>query len=139
MSNVMISALGLTIENRTYVILANRIFIHNLQKECTRFIFPCSADITILTEKNMLSANPDDDNKEKSEVLDKDKDNDNDIDPNSRQTNEEEKAVIEPVDHIETCLDLILLQDVIKLKLRASIRTYLRRSSALRLEMDSHL
>jgi hypothetical protein len=87
----------------------------------------------------MLSANPDDDNKEKSEVLDKDKDNDNDIDPNSRQTNEEEKAVIEPVDHIETRLDLILLPDVIKLKLRASIRAYLRRSSGLRLEMDSHL
>ena len=38
--------------------------------------FPCSADITILTEKNMLSANSDDDSKEKNEVLDKDNDKD---------------------------------------------------------------
>lgn len=46
------------------------------------------------------------------------------------------RLVIEPVDEIETRLDLILLPDVSKLKLRASTRAYLRRSSGLRLEMD---
>jgi hypothetical protein len=67
----------------------------------------------------MLSANSDDDNKEKNEVLSKD--NDNDIESKLlRQTNEEEKARKRTMDRIQSRLDLILLPDVIKLKRRAS-------------------
>jgi len=72
MSNVMISALGLAIANhRMRLWLIGYLF--TIYKKSH---FPCSADITILTEKNMLSANSDDDSKEKNEVLDKDNDKD---------------------------------------------------------------